>query len=79
MFSGRLHQTWLRLKALIYRVMLKSLPVTNPSELYRLGGTSCCVLDGLQGNFGIFLLVRSISSCRPTLPNSPRWPHAAAA
>jgi predicted permease len=41
--------------SLIHTVMLKSLPVTNPSELYRLGeGTNCCVLDGLQGDFGIF-------------------------
>jgi predicted permease len=41
--------------SLIHTVMLKSLPVTNPGELYRLGeGTNCCVLDGLQGNFNIF-------------------------
>jgi predicted permease len=41
--------------SLIHTVMLKSLPVANPGELYRLGeGTGCCVLDGLQGNFGIF-------------------------
>jgi macrolide transport system ATP-binding/permease protein len=41
--------------SLIHAVMLKSLPVPNPSELYRLGaGRSCCVLDGLQGEFGIF-------------------------
>ena len=41
--------------SLIHTVMLKSLPVTNPGELYRLGeATNCCVLDGLQGNFGIF-------------------------
>ncbi len=40
---------------LIHGVMLKSLPVSNPSELYRLGeGTNCCVLSGLQGNFSIF-------------------------
>jgi len=36
-------------------VMLKSLPVPHPNELYRIGaGTHCCVLDGLQGNFNIF-------------------------
>jgi predicted permease len=41
--------------SLIDSVMLKSLPVPNPSELYRIGaGTHCCVLDGLQGNFNIF-------------------------
>jgi predicted permease len=40
---------------LIYAVMLKSLPVARPSELYRVGaGNQCCVIDGLQGNFGIF-------------------------
>jgi len=41
--------------SLIHSVMLKSLPVSRPSELYRLGeGTNCCALDGLQGNFNIF-------------------------
>jgi len=41
--------------SLIDTVMLKSLPVPNPSELYRIGqGNECCELDGLQGNFGIF-------------------------
>jgi predicted permease len=41
--------------SLIHAVMLKSLPVAKPSELYRLGSArNCCVLDGLQGNFGIF-------------------------
>lgn len=40
---------------LIHTVMLKSLPVAKPSELYRLGaGNQCCVIDGVQGNFGIF-------------------------
>ena len=41
--------------SLIYAVMLKNLPVSKPHELYRVGeGNACCVLDGLQGNFGIF-------------------------
>jgi macrolide transport system ATP-binding/permease protein len=41
--------------SLIHTVMLKSLPVANPAELYRLGeGTNCCVDDGLQGNFAIY-------------------------
>jgi predicted permease len=40
---------------LIHAVMLRSLPVTNPSELYRLGNDdNCCVVSGLQGNFSIF-------------------------
>lgn len=41
--------------SLIHTVMLKSLPVANPSELYRVGqGNICCAVDGFQGNFGIF-------------------------
>jgi predicted permease len=40
---------------LIDAVMLKSLPVTKPSELYRLGDDdNCCVVSGLQGDFSIF-------------------------
>jgi predicted permease len=41
--------------SLIHTVMLKSLPVASPSELYRVGqGNECCAVDGFQGNFGIF-------------------------
>jgi predicted permease len=41
--------------SLINSVMLKSLPVTHPGELYRVGdGGDCCVEDGLQGNFNLF-------------------------
>lgn len=41
--------------SLIDTVMMKSLPVKSPSELYRIGqGNQCCVMDGMQGNFGIF-------------------------
>jgi predicted permease len=40
---------------LVDAVMLKSSPVKNPKELYRLGrGDNCCVLGGLQGNWDIF-------------------------
>lgn len=61
--------------SLIHTVMLKSLPVTNPSELYRLGeGTDCCVLDGLQGNFGIF----SYSLYRQLQANTPEFTEMAA-
>jgi MacB-like periplasmic core domain len=36
-------------------VMLKSLPVVNPSRLYRLGDNdNCCVLGGLQDDWGIY-------------------------
>lgn len=41
---------------LIYAVMLKPLPVSNPGQLYRLGDTSqCCVMTGTQ-NGGSFVL-----------------------
>ncbi|HLJ50168.1 MAG TPA: ABC transporter permease [Bryobacteraceae bacterium] len=41
--------------SLIHAVMLTSLPVANPQQLYRLGaGHNCCVLSGTQGNFSIF-------------------------
>ena len=40
---------------LVDAVMLKSLPVKNPNDLYRLGrGDNCCVLGGLQKNWDIF-------------------------
>ena len=40
---------------LIDRVMLKPLPVHNPSELYRVGDTDqCCVNSGLPGSFSLF-------------------------
>jgi hypothetical protein len=61
--------------SLIHAVMLKNLPVTNPVELYRLGeGTSCCVLDGLQGNFGIF----SYPLYRQLQANTPQFSEMAA-
>jgi predicted permease len=40
---------------LVHAVMLKSLPVANPKELYRLGNNgNCCVLGGLQDEWGIY-------------------------
>src|SRR5215469_7029417 len=40
---------------LIDAVMLRSLPVANPHELYRLGSNNnCCVIGGLQNNWSIF-------------------------
>jgi predicted permease len=60
---------------LIHAVMLKSLPVANPSELYRLGqGNNCCVLDGLQGNFGIF----SYALFKQLRENTPEFSEMAA-
>jgi predicted permease len=40
---------------LIHAVMLKSLPVTDPDRLYRIGdGTDCCVESGPQEQWGLF-------------------------
>jgi predicted permease len=40
---------------LIHAVMLKSLPVGDPSRLYRIGdGDNCCVQGGPQGRWGMF-------------------------
>ncbi len=41
--------------SLIHSVMLKSLPVVDPSTLYRIGdGNNCCVEGGPQGNWGMY-------------------------
>lgn len=41
--------------SLIDSVMLKSLPVVNPSSLYRIGsGNDCCVEGGPQTNWGMY-------------------------
>ena len=41
--------------SLIHTVMLKSLPVVDPSRLYRIGeGTDCCVQGSPQDNWGMF-------------------------
>jgi hypothetical protein len=40
---------------LINAVMLRSLPVTAPERLYRIGdGSDCCVEGGPQGRWGLF-------------------------
>jgi len=40
---------------LVDTVMLKSLPVANPSELYRLGDNgNCCVNGGFQGDWSLY-------------------------
>jgi predicted permease len=40
---------------LMHAVMLKSLPVADPSRLYRVGdGDNCCVQGGPQGRWGFF-------------------------
>ncbi len=41
--------------SLIHTVMLKSLPVTDPATLYRVGeGRDCCVNMGPEGSWGLF-------------------------
>src|SRR6202012_1376353 len=41
--------------SLIDTVMLKSLPVADPSTLYRIGdGSDCCIEGGTQDNWGFF-------------------------
>ena len=40
---------------LVHALVLRSLPVTRPSELYRLGDTNdCCVNTGLPGSYSLF-------------------------
>src|SRR5579864_1399098 len=40
---------------LIHAVMLRSLPVTNPETLYRIGdGDDCCVEGGPQDRWGMY-------------------------
>jgi predicted permease len=40
---------------LLHAVMLRSLPVTRPGELYRLGDTlNCCVNSGLQTSYSLY-------------------------
>src|SRR6185295_18228338 len=42
---------------LIHAVMLRSLPVTDPARLYRIGdGDNCCVQGGPQDRWGMFSL-----------------------
>jgi predicted permease len=40
---------------LVHAVMLKSLPVANPNQLFRVGNDdNCCVIGGFQDNWGIY-------------------------
>ncbi len=40
---------------LVHAVLLKSLPVARPSELYRVGNVeNCCINGGLQDNWSLF-------------------------
>lgn len=41
--------------SLIDAVMLKSLPVTDPSSLYQIGtGKACCLMNGLEGDWDLY-------------------------
>jgi len=41
--------------SLIDVVMLKSLPVTNPSRLYQIGiGKACCLMNGFEGDWDLY-------------------------
>jgi predicted permease len=41
--------------SLVHALMLKSLPVANPGQLYRVGDNdNCCVIGSSQGNWGIY-------------------------
>ncbi len=40
---------------LVHAVMLRSLPVADPAQLYRLGDDdNCCVIGGYQSHFSIY-------------------------
>jgi predicted permease len=60
---------------LIHAVMLKSLPVANPSRLYRVGNDdNCCVIGGFQDNWGIY----SYSLYRQFRDHTPEFSELAA-
>ncbi|MFZ0631335.1 MAG: ABC transporter permease [Acidobacteriaceae bacterium] len=41
--------------SLIDAVMLKSLPVTDPSSLYQIGvGKACCLMNGMEGDWDLY-------------------------
>ena len=63
---------------LVHAVMLKSLPVANPAQLYRIGDNDiCCVYGGLQqedGGWGLFSygLYRTSATTRRNSKRLPR-------
>jgi predicted permease len=64
---------------LVHAVMLKSLPVANPSQLYRIGDNAlCCVYGGLQdegeGGWGLF----SYGLYQHFVANTPQFEQIAA-
>ncbi len=60
---------------LVQAVLLKSLPVTRPEELWRIGDEEvCCVKRGLEGNWGLF----SFEQYRQFKENTPGFTGLAA-
>src|SRR6476659_1233460 len=60
---------------LIHAVMLRSLPVADPSRLYRIGdGSSCCVQGGPHDRWGMF----SYALCERLKAQLPEFEEVAA-
>src|SRR5437773_8061160 len=67
---------------LIHAVMLRSLPVSDPGRLYRVGeGDECCVEGGPQDRWGMFFLslVRAAEGRNSGVRRSDRFPGGALA
>ncbi len=61
--------------SLVHAVMLKSLPVTRPEQLFRVGDSEmCCVNDGLEGSWALF----SYDLYRHLRDNTPAFDQLAA-
>ena len=62
---------------LVHAILLKSLPVTNPATLFRIGDLDdCCVNGGFENDDGDFDLFPTIctGTSRTRLPNSSNSP-----
>ena len=58
---------------LIHAVMLRSLPVSDPARLYRVGdGADCCVEGGPQERWGMFSFPL-YERLKAAPPSSKRW------
>ena len=61
---------------LIHEVMLRSLPVSDPARLYRIGdGNNCCVQGGPQDRWGMFSfpLFERLKAELPEFEEVPRF------
>ena len=62
--------------SLIHSVMMKSLPVVDPSSLYRIGsGNDCCVEGGPQTSWGMYSY-QFISASKRQRRSSSNWRHS---